>query len=246
MTKSNHDHDPDPDRGHDNDNGEKAIASAAAEGALTALTALGTVLNAVDTASVAGRSGLPMLTFKREGDGTWAFGQKKTIVEGGSNWAVNPTTFKWGFICFNNDNKPTERLVPVSQPKPDVAELPDTGFEWHEQWAVNMKCISGTDTGTEVTYKASTVGGVQAVAGMIETIRDRLNGGMHDGKIVPIVLLEKDSYPHSQHGKIWYPVLTIVDWMPLSGPTTAPASPPPPPPTPPVAAAEQPRRRRVG
>ena len=69
---------------------------------------------------------------------------------------------------------------------------------------------------------------------------------MHDGKIVPIVLLEKDSYPHSQHGKIWYPVLTIVDWMPLSGPTTAPASPPPPPPTPPVAAAEQPRRRRVG
>ena len=78
-----------------------------------------------------------------------------------------------------------------------------------------MKCISGADAGTEVTFKASTVGGIQAVAGMIETIRDRLNGGMHDGKIVPIVHLEKDSYPHSEHGKIWYPVLTIVDWMPL-------------------------------
>ena len=50
--------------------------------------------------------------------------------------------------------------------------------------------------------------------------------------------LEKDSYPHQQYGKIWIPVLTIVDWMPLDGPAPAPepASPPP---------AEQPRRRRV-
>jgi hypothetical protein len=127
--------------------------------------------------------------------------QKKTIVENDSQWAVNPKSFKWGYICFNNDNKPTERLVPVSQPKPNVAELPDTGFEWQEEWAVNMKCTTGTDKGTEVIYKASTVGGIQAIAGMIDTIRDRLNGGMDDGKIVPIVLLEKDSYPHSQFGR---------------------------------------------
>ena len=134
-----------------------AHVAAAAMGstALTSLTALGTVLNAVDTASVVGRSGLPMLHVqKREGDGTWMFGQKKTIVEDDSRWAVNPASFKWGYICFNDDNKPAERLVPVSQPKPDVTELPDTGFEWHEQWAVNLKCISGADAGIEVIYKA--------------------------------------------------------------------------------------------
>ena len=39
------------------------------------------------------------------------------------------------------------------------------------------------------------------------------------------------------HGKIWTPLLTIVDWIPLSGPAPEPAPPPP---------AEQPRRRRVG
>jgi hypothetical protein len=154
---------------HDNDNKpeQKTVAPAPAGGALASLTGLAAVLNAVDTASVVGRSGLPLLQFKREGSGTWMFGQKRTVVEDGSRWAINPPTFKWGYICFNEANKPTERLVPVSQPKPDVAQLPDTGFEWQEQWGVNLKCASGTDTGTEVVYKASTVGGVQAVAGLI-------------------------------------------------------------------------------
>ena len=199
-------HDPDHDRERDpdpaNDNGGPgAIAPAPAGGALTALTGLATVLNAVDTASVAGRSGLPMLSFKaRDNNGTWSIGQKKIVVEPDSRWAVNPTTFKWGYICFDNDNKPTERSFRC-QPKPNVAELPDTGFEWQEEWAVNMKCTSGTDAGTEVTYKASTVGGIQAIAGMIDTIRDRLNSGMHDDKIVPIALLEKDSYPQRSTGR---------------------------------------------
>jgi hypothetical protein len=230
---------------HANDNGEhekpggKQVAPAPAGGALTSLAALQTVLNRVDTASVAGRSGLPMMQFKREGDGTWSFGQKRIVPEKGSRWAVNPTTFKWGFICFDEANKPTERLVSVSQPKPDITTLPDLGFEWQEQWAVNMKCLDGTDAGTEVTFKASTVGGTQAVAGLVELVRDRLNSDQHAGKIVPIALLEKDSYPHSQFGKVWIPILTVVDWMPLDGPAPAPT---PVEPTPPVA---QPRRRRV-
>ena len=91
-----------------------------------------------------------------------------------------------------------------------------------------MKCLNGADAGTEVIFKTTTVGGIQAIAGLIETMRDRLNGGQHDGKVSPIVLLEKDSYQHSQYGQDWYPVLTIVDWMPLDGPAPAPAPPPPP------------------
>ena len=198
------------------DNGAGAVAPAPAGGALASLTALGTVLNTVDTASVAGRSGLPMLTFKRDGDGTWAFGQKKTIVEDDSLWAVNPLTFKRGFICFDDANKVIgEKLLPVSQKMPEVAELPDYGFEWQQQWAVNMKCLSGADAGVEVAFKTTTVGGIQAVAGLIDTIRDRLNGGQHDGKISPIVHLEKDSYQKPPHGKIWFPVMTITDWMSL-------------------------------
>ena len=140
-----------------------------------------------------------MLQFKREGDGTWMFGQQRTLVEDGSRWAVNPMTFQWGYICFCNDNKVLgERLVPVSQPMPEVAELPDKGSPWQEQWAVNLKCIDGTDAGTEVVFKSTTDGGIKAVGGLIDAVRDRLNGGQHDGKVSPIVHLEKDSYQHGQ------------------------------------------------
>jgi hypothetical protein len=60
--------------------------------------------------------------------------------------------------------------------------------------------------------------------------------------VSPIVLLEKDSYPHSQFGKVWTPLLTIADWSrckPGAGPGVAL------PPVSPVTT-EQPRRRRVG
>jgi hypothetical protein len=191
---------------------------------------------------IAGRSGLPMLQFKREGDGTWSYGQRRTVVEGGSRWAVNPLTFQWGYVCFRDGNqKLDERLVAVSQPKPDFAKLPDKGAPWSEQWAVNLKCLDGADAGLEVVYKTTTDGGVKAIGGLIETVRDRLNGGKHDGKVVPIVHLNKDSYPHPQHGRVWTPTLLIVDWMPLEGPAPAPT------PTSPTAApaTDQPRRRRV-
>jgi hypothetical protein len=247
MIKPDHDNRDDRDHEHANDNGEerenRAIASAPAGGALASLAALGAALNSVDTASVGGRSGLPMLQFKRDSNGTWMYGQRRTIAEDGSRWAVNPMTFKWGYIAFGNDNKVLgERIVSVTQSKPEVMELPDKGTEWQEQWAVNLKCIDGTDAGTEVVYKPTTVGGIQAVAGLIDAVRDRLNGGQHDGKVSPIVHLEKDSYQHATHGRVWTPMLVIVDWMPLSGPVPAPepASSPPPPP------AVQPRRRRVG
>ena len=229
-------HDHDDRRDHDNDN-EHAVAPAPSGGALASLKALEMALGNVDTSSVAGRSGLQMLQFKREGSGTWMFGQKKTVVEAGSRWAINPATFKWGHVCFGEANKATECLVSVSQPMPAITELPDTGFPWQPQMTVNMKCVDGTDAGIEVVFKTTTDGGIKAIAAMVELVRDRLNGGQHDGKIVPIALLEKDSYPHRERGKVWFPVFNTIDWMPLDGPAPTPTPEPPP--------VEQPRRRRV-
>jgi hypothetical protein len=184
-----------------------------------------------------------MLQFKREGSGTWLFGQKKTVVEDNSLWGVNPLTFKWGSVGFSNDDKAHERLAPVNQPKPDVTELPDMGFEWRDQMTVNMKCVSGADAGIEVVFKTATDGGIKAVVGLIDTVQERFNGGEHGGKVVPIVKLGKGSYPHGQYGRIWYPVMEITDWMPLSGP--APAPEPSPQPTEQASTSTQPRRRRV-
>jgi hypothetical protein len=232
--ESAHEHDHEPNTG-------QAVTPVPAAGALTSLTALTAALNSVDTSTVSGRSGLPMLLFKRDGNGTWSFGQQRIIVEAGSRWAANPLTFQWGYVAFEGKKKLGEHLVSVSQPMPDITKLPDLGVKWQEEWAVNMKCLNGVDAGLEVVLKMSTDGCIKAIVGLLNAVRDRLNGGEHGGNVVPILLLEKDSYQHPEHGRVWLPVLKIVDWMPLGGPAPAPTAPPAPvsPPT------EQPRRRRV-
>ena len=235
----NNDHDHD----HANDNGEhekpggKQVASAPAGGALASIASLAAALANVPIGI--GRTGLPMMLFKsREDGGTWGFGQRRTIPEEGSRWAVNPLTIQWGCISFGDGNKVVgERLVPITQPKPLIADMPDTTFPWQEEWSVNMKCLDGADAGVEVIFKATTDGAIKAIVLLVDELRNRLNGNQHNGKIVPIVLLEKDGYQHPKHGPTAIPVLTIVDWMPLDGPAPAPAPEPPP--------VEQPRRRRV-
>ena len=238
-TRNNPNLDPNPDPA--NDNG-RAIAPAPKASALasTALTALAATFKTVDTTSIGGRPIHPLMQFKSREGGIWAFGQRRTIPEPNSLWAVNPASFLWGWVCWGDGNKTLgEKLVSIGEPLPDVTKLPDTGFPWQQQMAVSLKCVSGTDAGTEVVFKTNTEGGKGEVIRLIEAVRDRLNGGQHDDKVSPIVRLENSSYPHPQYGKTWIPVLAVADWMSLDGPppVSEPASPPPPP--------EQPGRRRV-
>jgi hypothetical protein len=240
MTNQNLNPNPDPNPDPANDNGG-AIAPTPKGSALasTALTALAAAFKTVDTTSIGGRPVQPLMQFKSREGGIWAFGQRRTIPEPDSLWAVNPASFQWGWVCWGDSSKILgERLVPISQPLPDVTEMPDKGFPWQQEMAVNLKCISGTDAGTETQFKTNTEGGKGEVIRLIEAVRDRL-GGQHEGKVSPIVRLENSSYPHQQYGKTWVPLLTVVDWMPLDGPAPAPAPEPAPAPI-------APRRRRVG
>jgi hypothetical protein len=242
--RNNQDHD------HANDNGNKpGVVTTTKGGALgsSALTQLSTTLNNMSFGG--GSSGRPMMLFKSRTDGgVYSYGRTGIIPEDGSKWAANPLSAKYGYIQFDAANKPTERLAPISQPMPSLAELPDMGFEWKEEWTIDLKCLDGADAGVEVTLKMSTYGGIQALTGVLEAVRDRINSDQHDDKIVPVVCLEKYSYQHPQYGPTVNPLLTIISWMAMDGPAPAsePASPPPPvPPAPPASAAEQPRRRRV-
>jgi hypothetical protein len=244
----NDNHDRDRNRDGETRREGQAVPPAPTGGALASasLTALATALNSVNMTSIAGLSAMPLMLFKRDGNSTWAFGRKQTIPEDDSRWAVNVQSFKRGYVCFSDVGKRVDECTAsISQPMTDVTELPDHGFKWQEQWSVALKCTSGADAKVEVVYKANTVGGIQAIAGLIEAVRERLNGGMHDGKVSPIVRLEKDSYQHPQYGKVYTPQLTIVDWMPFTGPASAAAPPPPPQtPAPTTPAAEQQQRRR--
>jgi hypothetical protein len=246
MTKEQ---DRDRDRDGEPEREGQAIASKPKGVALasTSLTALDTALSNVVRSATVGRSSKPILSFRSREEGTWTIGQRGTVVDEGSTAAINLASLRHGYICFSDDNKVLgEHLVPASQPKPLVTELPDLGFPWQEQLAVDVKFIDGADAGSDATYKPTTTGGKDVLLGVIDTTLNLIRGGQHDGKTVPVARLERDSYQHQKYGRVWVPLLTIVDWMSPEGP--APASTPPFPPrtpAPAAPAAEQPRRRRV-
>jgi hypothetical protein len=230
-----------------NDNGgspvkSQALTSTSAGGALTALADLTKTLGNVNTAPITGRPAKPMLLYKSR-ENTYVLGAKRTVPEPDSQWAVNPRSFEYGWISFEGKKVTGEEMVPVSQPMPDRNTLPDTGFEWQKQWSVEMKCLNGVDAGVEAVFKGNTRGTLQAIAGQYDAVRDRIHGGQHDNKFSAIVKLCTDSYPHPEYGRIWVPILELVGWAQLDGPTPQPVSPPPPPP--PAANDAQPRRRRV-
>jgi hypothetical protein len=247
---SNHDPDPkrDPNRasspandnGGANDSAGKTIAPAPKASALasTSLTNLAAMLGNVVRSAPRGRPSMPIISFRSREGGIWTLGQQRIIIAAGTRAAVNLASVEHGYICFGNDNSVVdEELVPGSEPKPNLLKLLDRGFPWVEQLAVNMKLIDGPDAGAEGVYKPTTVGGRDAVLALCETARNRIRGPEFDGKDVPVVRLERDSYLHPSHGRIWIPILTLVDWMSDDGPAPAPEPAPPPP--------EQPRRRRV-
>jgi hypothetical protein len=266
MTTNRKNQAPGPDPANDNTLnpaegapiGTFASPAAGAGGtAIASIAALGSMLERVDLSSGGGGGGMPMLFFKARAEPgrNWVYGQKQLVLEPGVHVAVNPTSFRWGRVAFDNDNKPTERLCSVGLPMP---ENPDDGRDWTPQWTAAVKVTTGPDSGAEFVFKSNTVGGIDALKGLINEVRTRITGGRHDGNVVPIVELGHDSYQHPQYGRIATPVLKLVGWMPFDGPSPPPgqAKPPlpsSPPPAPAAAAAEaprgggdQPRRRRVG
>jgi hypothetical protein len=227
--------------------GGGAIVPASKSKALTSVASLTSMFKGV-VLTIGGRAGagMPMMLFKaRENNGTYVYGQKRIVPDENGIWIFNLETFKHGWICFDGKKVLGERMVPIDEPMPP--EPLDAGFPWQKQGSVNMKCINGPDANVEVVFKATTDGGLQAIRGTFDTTRDRLIGGQHDSNIVPGALLRKNSYQHSEYGRVWKPVLEIVEWYPLDGPppASAPKPPPPPPESAAASADDQPRRRRI-
>ena len=153
---------------------------------------------------------------KMEKAGIWVFGADQTEVESDSTWAVNPFSFVHGFIAWGDGAVLGEKMVPVSQPLPEVPAAPTGASKgWEPQIGLSLKCISGEDEGLEVRYTTTSVGGKKAVqqlavalAGQVETNQD---------KPVPVVKLKKDHYSHKTYGKIYTPVFEVVTWMGMDG-----------------------------
>lgn len=161
-----------------------------------------------------GPAGSVILKMDKRGD--WVYGADQTEVEDGTLWAVNPFSFVHGFIAWGDGEVLGEKMVPVTQPLPqmDVAP-PGSKRGWETQVGMALKCISGPDKGMEVRYSVTSVGGKRAVQSLAVAIAQQVE--QDQNKPVPVVVLKRDHYTHKSYGKIYTPVFAVQEWMSMDG-----------------------------
>ncbi len=147
--------------------------------------------------------------------GVFVYGAENIEIEEGSSWAINPYSLMHGFACWGTGELLDERMVPFTQAPPVRGELPDLGYKWEQQVSMHLMCLDGEDEGTTVLYKGTSTGLRNATKELINDIiaqlqKDKVN-------LVPVVQLESDWYKHKEYGQIFFPIINIVDWIPMEG-----------------------------
>lgn len=208
-----------------------------AKAGLPAVTSLSTALRAIE--NDVGAVGSAILKMDRTGH--WVYGADQTEVEDGSLWAVNPFSFVHGYIAWGDGDVLGETMGSVSEPLPEPPPAPPQSKKgWEKQVGLSLKCISGEDTGLEVRYTTTSVGGKRSVQALAVSIAEQVE--KDQSKPVAIVRLGQEHYQHKSYGRIYTPVFSVVDWVSMDGEASAaPAEAEEAP-----AAASTGRRRRAG
>ena len=109
-----------------------------------------------------------------------------------------------------------EQMARVGEPPIQRGALADVGSEWTPCVSFELVCLTGEDKGVNVLYKTNSVGGRRAFADMMQLVAAAMDDT--EGKCVPVVNLDCDSYPHKKYGKIYTPIFDIKKWvMPDAG-----------------------------
>ncbi len=155
---------------------------------------------------------------KMDKTGHWVFGADQTEVEDDSRWAVNPFSFTHGFIAWGDGEVLGEKVVPVSQPLPELDPAPPQCKRgWEPQVGMSLKCLNGEDKDLEARFSTTSVGGKRAVQQLALAIAAQVD--KDQAKPVPVVRLKKEHYMHKSYGRIYTPIFEIVEWLGLEGPT---------------------------
>ena len=186
---------------------------------LPSVTSLATALRSV--ANEVGDVGTVIL--KMDKTGHWVFGSDQTEVEADSTWAINPFSFVHGFIAWGDGEVLAEKMVPVSEPLPEVPDAPPGAKRgWETQIGMSLKCLSGEDEGMEARFSTTSVGGKRAVTKLAVDLAEQVE--KDQSKPVAVVTLGKDHYTHKSYGRIYTPIFGIQKWIGLDGPEAAPAA----------------------
>ena len=65
-----------------------------------------------------------MVILKMDKTGHWVFGSDQTEVDDASTWAINPFSFVHGYIAWGDGDVLAEKMVPVTEPLPEVDPAP--------------------------------------------------------------------------------------------------------------------------
>lgn len=173
---------------------------------------LAATLRAVNVADPSGGT----VILKMDKTGHWVFGADQTEVEDDATWAINPFSFVHGFIAWGDGEVLGEKMVPVSQPLPEM-ELAPPGAKrgWEVQIGMSLKCLNGEDEGMEARYATTSVGGKRSVQALVLAIAAQVDADQ--SKPVPVVVLKKEHYQHKSYGRIFSPVFEVQKWIGMDG-----------------------------
>ncbi len=192
-------------------------------GNLPSVQSLTTALRSLE--SEVGAAGMVIL--KMDKTGHWVFGADQTEIDDDSTWAINPFSFVHGFIAWGEGEVLGEKMVPVSDPLPEMDNPPPGAKRgWEMQVGMSLKCMNGDDKGMEARYNVTSVGGKRAVQKLALDIATQVE--KDQTKPVPVVRLKKEHYMHKSYGRIFTPIFEIANWIDLEGKTDAPAAEPTP------------------
>jgi len=142
--------------------------------------------------------------FMKFAKGEWVYGADESEADARSEWAVNPHSFRHGYIVWADEEVVDEQMVTLGQ------ACPATPSDGNYQVAFEMVCVSGPDKGVHVMFKTSSKGGTKAVMQLIKAISAQASTSE---EVVPVVNLATDSYKHKQYGKVHTPVFDIKSWV---------------------------------
>lgn len=160
-----------------------------------------------------GMGGVPLLRLLKSG--VFAYGPENIEPEEDSLWAMNPNSLQHGWACWEDSELIGEQMVPFTSPAPARGELPTLGADWKQQVSMVLQCMNGEDEGISVLYKGTSIGLINAVKELINSIVRQLQSDATH--CVPVLALECDSYQHKKHGEIFFPVLEIRKWVAFDG-----------------------------
>lgn len=155
---------------------------------------------------------------RMKGDDDWVVGKEADPIEDGDEFVVHPGMFTHGFVAWHGGRPEFKAMIPSNQPINSI-QLPDprtlkakNGIEMAR--GMTFAGSSGNFVGTTIQYDVNSMGGREAIEGVMRAINEKL--GLKDPEICPVITLQTTGYNHAEHGWITKPVFEIIDWMTLA------------------------------